>query len=75
MTLRLCAKVLLHVWSYDFYDMTLSTEKQRCHIIKCIFLMNEIVFVLKAIKFHFKGPYNKQNLTLIGLKACFTNFI
>ena len=26
MTLRLRAKVLLHVWSYDFYDMTLSTE-------------------------------------------------
>ena len=22
------AKMLLHVWSYDFYDMTLSTEKQ-----------------------------------------------
>ena len=26
MTLRLRAKVLLHVWSYDFYDMTLSTD-------------------------------------------------
>ena len=25
-TLGLRAKVLLHVWSYDFYDMTLSTE-------------------------------------------------
>ena len=23
MTLRIPAKVLLHVWSYDFYDMTL----------------------------------------------------
>ena len=33
MTLRIRAKVLLHVWSYDFYDMTLSTEKQRRHII------------------------------------------
>ena len=31
MTLRLCAKVLLHVWSYDFYDMTLSTEEQQRH--------------------------------------------
>ena len=26
MTLRIRAKVLLHVWSYDFYDMMLSTE-------------------------------------------------
>ena len=33
MTLRILAKVLLHVWSYDFYDMTLSTGKQRRHMI------------------------------------------
>ena len=26
MTLRLCVKVLLHMWSYDFYDTTLSTD-------------------------------------------------
>ena len=26
MRLRVRAKVVLHVWSYDFYDMTLSTE-------------------------------------------------
>ena len=32
MTLRIPAKVLLHVWSYDFYDMTLSTGKQRRHL-------------------------------------------
>ena len=33
------AKMLLHVWSYDFYDMTLSTEKQWRHLIKAaIFL-------------------------------------
>ena len=25
MTLRIRAKVLLHVWSYNIYDMTLST--------------------------------------------------
>ena len=31
MALRIPAKVLLHVWSYDFYDMTLSTGKQRRH--------------------------------------------
>ena len=35
MTLRIPAKVLIHVWSYDFYDMTLSTGKQR-HMIKKI---------------------------------------
>ena len=34
MALRLRFKVLLHVCSYDFYDMTLSTEKQRRHMIK-----------------------------------------
>ena len=33
MTLRIPAKVLLHVWSYDFYGMTLSTGKQRRHMI------------------------------------------
>ena len=33
MTLRIPAKVLLHVWSYDFYDITLSTGKQRRHMI------------------------------------------
>ena len=33
MTLRIPTKVLLHVWSYDFYDMTLSTGKQRRHMI------------------------------------------
>ena len=36
MTLRMPAKVLLHVWSYDFYDMTLSTGKQRRHMINLI---------------------------------------
>ena len=34
MTLRLRAEVLLHVWSYDFYDKTVSTEEQRRHMIK-----------------------------------------
>ena len=33
MTLHIPAKVLLHVWSYDFYDMTLSTGKQQRHMI------------------------------------------
>ena len=34
MMLRIPAKVLIHVWSYDFNDMMLSTGKQRCHMIK-----------------------------------------
>ena len=34
MTSRIPVKVLIHVWSYDFYDMTLSTGKQRRHMIK-----------------------------------------
>ena len=33
MTLRIPAKVVIHVWSYDFYDMTLPTGKQRRHMI------------------------------------------
>ena len=38
MTLRIPAKVLLHVWSYDFYYMKLSTGKQRRHMINIIML-------------------------------------
>ena len=30
------AKVLLHVWSYHFYDMTLSTGKQGRHMINTV---------------------------------------
>ena len=40
MTLRIPAKVLLHVWSYDFYDMTLSTGKQRRHMINLYFVLD-----------------------------------
>ena len=36
MTLRIPAKVLIHVWSYDFYDMTLSAGKQQRHVIMSI---------------------------------------
>ena len=46
MTLRIPAKVLLHVWSYDFYDMTLSTGKQRRHMIK-----NIRIYVYKQLRF------------------------
>ena len=34
--LRLRTKVLLHMWSYDFHDTTLSTEWQQRHMIKNI---------------------------------------
>ena len=34
MALRISAKVLIHVWAYNFYDMTLSIGKQRRHMIK-----------------------------------------
>ena len=37
MTLRVCAIVLLHVWSYHIYDMTLSTERQQRHMINIVF--------------------------------------
>ena len=30
---RIPAKLLLHVWLYDFYDTTLSTEYQQRHMI------------------------------------------
>ena len=36
MTLGIPAKVFIHVWSYDFYDMTLSTGKQRRYMINTI---------------------------------------
>ena len=49
MTLRIPAKVLLHVWSYDFYDMTLSTGKQRRHMIK----RHNMTFNLMLIKCDF----------------------
>ena len=29
MTLRIRAKVLLHVWSYDFYDMITATSYDK----------------------------------------------
>ena len=43
MTLPIPAKVLLHVWSYDFYDMTLSTGKQRRHMIRYKYLLTLVV--------------------------------
>ena len=39
--------------------MTMSMSTMR-------FLI-EIMFILKAIKYHFKGSYDKQNLTLVDI--------
>ena len=41
MTLGIHAKVLLHMWSYDFYDTTLSTELQRRHMINVVFNLKQ----------------------------------
>ena len=49
MTLLIPAKVLLHVWSYDFYDMTLSTGKQRRHMINSISIQVKIVMLHSII--------------------------
>ena len=59
MTLRIPTKVLIHVWSYDFYDMTLSTGKQRRHMINLI-----ITLCLGSIETHSvisELCYNEQN--------------
>ena len=63
MTLRIPAKVLIHVWSYDFYDMTLSTGKQRRHMINRYIHFNpnltmyhelvESTFVLRGVRSDF----------------------
>ena len=56
MTLRIHAKVLLHVWSYDFYDMTLSTEQQRRHMInrnphqESLLMYHEVTIFFPQIK-------------------------
>ena len=48
MMLRVRAKVWLHVWSYDFYDMTLPTEKQRRHMIKMNMHLINIIMLYAA---------------------------
>ena len=53
MTLHIPAKVLLHVWSYDFYDMTLSTGKQRRHMIKMFNFDNFNISLFQKYRFIF----------------------
>ena len=47
MTLHIAAKVLIQVWSYDFYDMTLSTGKQRRHMIN---IFSQVLTILSTVK-------------------------
>ena len=68
MTLRIPAKVLLHVCSYDFYDMTLSTGKQRRHMINACTRQHfsNIISCLKQVI-----PYIKSKMKVINLiNAC-----
>ena len=61
MTLRILAKVLLHVWSYDFYDMTSSTGKQRRHMINMFIIQNNQPFSSYDVKFyHFMKNSNTK---------------
>ena len=55
MTLRIPAKLLLHVWSYDFYDMTLSTGKQRRHMINGSIIHVYIYYVLYSLVYLFNA--------------------
>ena len=51
MTLRASNQVLCNVWSYDFYDMTLATERKRRHMIKgiIILLLLKSSFILSTV--------------------------
>ena len=48
-TLRVRAKVLLHVWSYDLYDTTLSTEQQRRHAMNLFIYFLIFIFIFRRI--------------------------
>ena len=78
MTLRICAKVLIHVWSYDFYDMTLSTEKQQHHVINCFMRVNStsgssavinaniVTHIILHLIFDKRGNKNADPVTFSG---------
>ena len=88
MTLRIPAKVLLHVWSYDFYDMTLSTGKQRRHMIIhiIIYLLQNMFFLhmryrqelrsriaAQYLESRIRSKIDKTHITLLGEKAVSPN--
>ena len=63
MTLRIPAKVLLHVCSYDFYDMTLSTGKQRRHMIN-MYAYDHISHMTKVASMPIYMVKRSQNVVL-----------
>ena len=67
MTLRIPAKVLIHVWSYDFYDTTLSTGKQRHNIITAYYILT----VEEELLFSVCLCFVKKKKVLNRKKICF----
>ena len=53
---RMTTRVIT-LWRVHVTSLTTSVSTMR--------FLTEILFILKAIKFHFKGSYEKQNLTLV----------
>ena len=51
------ARVIITLWRVFTTSLTISVPTMR--------FLFEIMFMLKAIKFHFKESYDKQNLTLV----------
>ena len=45
MTLRIHVKVFLHVRSYEFYEITLSTEEERRNMINMFYVITNYKFV------------------------------
>ena len=61
MTLPIPAKVLTHVWSYNFYDMTLSTGKQRRYMIKVfIIYLDPVVQSIVSLTISLRHKFVKQ---------------
>ena len=56
-------KRVITLWRVDVTSLRMSVSTMR-------FLV-EILSILKAIKFNFKGSYDKQNLTLMSVHMKF----
>ena len=69
MMLNIPANVLIHVWLYDFYDMTLSTGKQRRHIIKPFFLNNLCCYISLFFAGHARYVDNEIPMSFKLIKA------
>ena len=75
MMLSIPAKVLIYVWPYNFYDMTLSTGKQRRHMINCIFILftkymkNDFTGYMQNI-FYITFQSNKKIIQFIWITIC-----